>query len=82
MSELQTSDIVVIGAGPNGLAAGCYLQRAGLEVLVLERRPDEIVGGGATSEEVTLPGFRHNMGAVWMGGTLMSRVHKQLDLRK
>ena len=40
MPETQTCDVVIIGAGPNGLAAGCYLQRAGANVLVLERRAD------------------------------------------
>lgn len=40
-------DAVIIGAGHNGLVAACYLQRAGLRVLVLER--NEHIGGATTS---------------------------------
>jgi phytoene dehydrogenase-like protein len=51
-------DVVVAGAGHNSLICAAYLSRAGLRVLVLERA--ERAGGDATTEEVTLPGFRHD----------------------
>ena len=50
-----------MGAGPNGLAAAITLQRTGLSVLLVEGK--ETVGGGLRSAELTLPGFRHDIGA-------------------
>jgi phytoene dehydrogenase-like protein len=52
---MNQHDIVIIGGGHNGLVAACYLAKAGLKTLVLERR--EIVGGSAVTEEIH-PGFR------------------------
>lgn len=52
-------DVVVVGAGPNGLSAAIRMQQAGLSVLVLEGK--ETVGGGTRTAELTLPGFKHDI---------------------
>jgi phytoene dehydrogenase-like protein len=51
-------DVVVAGAGHNSLVTAAYLSRAGLRCLVLEAR--ESIGGDASTEELTLPGFLHD----------------------
>jgi phytoene dehydrogenase-like protein len=51
-------DVIVVGSGPNGLAAAITLARAGRDVLLIEGR--DTVGGGVRTEELTLPGFRHD----------------------
>ncbi|QKZ11205.1 phytoene desaturase family protein [Spirosoma sp. KUDC1026] len=55
----STYDAVVVGSGPNGLAAAITLQQKGLSVLVIEGKPT--IGGGLRSAELTLPGFVHDI---------------------
>lgn len=75
---MTTFDIIVIGAGHNGLVAACYLAKAGLKTLVLERR--EVIGGAAVTEEL-YPGFRCSTLA-HTAGPLSQSVVDDLDLQR
>ncbi|WP_350348990.1 NAD(P)/FAD-dependent oxidoreductase [Agromyces sp. G08B096] len=73
-------DAVVVGAGPNGLAAAVTLARAGLSVRVYERNPTP--GGGARTAEVTLPGFRHDICSAVHPLALASRFFREFGLAR
>ena len=60
---MQSADIIIIGGGPNGLTAGAYLAKAGLQVLVLDCNQE--LGGGLATEMVTFPGFLTNTHAIY-----------------
>ncbi len=56
---MSTYDAIVVGSGPNGLAAAITMQQAGLSVLLMEGK--ETIGGGLRTAEITLPGYLHDI---------------------
>jgi phytoene dehydrogenase-like protein len=73
-----TYDVIIIGAGHNGLVAGAYLAKAGRKVLILER--SEIVGGCCITEE-TWPGFKVST-AAYVNSLLRPEIIRDLELKK
>lgn len=72
------SDAVVVGSGPNGLAAAIHLARQGLSVHVIEAA--STFGGGARTSELTLPGFRHDVCSAVHPLALASPFFRSLEL--
>ena len=72
-------DAVVIGSGPNGLAAAIKLQQAGLSVLLLEGKNE--IGGGLRTAELTLPGFKHDICSAIHPMALASPFFRTLPLQ-
>ena len=69
-------DVIIVGAGHNGLVCACYLAKGGLKVKVLERRG--VVGGAAVTEEFH-PGFRNSV-AAYTVSLLQAKVIRELRL--
>ena len=70
-------DAIVVGAGPNGLAAALTLARAGRSVRVYEAAAT--IGGGTRTAELTLPGFRHDICSTILPLTLASPFLRTID---
>src|SRR5271166_1650549 len=71
-------DAVVVGSGPNGLAAAIALARGGASVLVVEAEHE--VGGGTRSAELTLPGFTHDVCSAVHPFGVLSPFFRELHL--
>ncbi|HEY3277248.1 MAG TPA: NAD(P)/FAD-dependent oxidoreductase [Syntrophorhabdaceae bacterium] len=71
-------DAVVVGSGPNGLAAAVTIAQAGRSVLLIEAK--ETIGGGTRTQELTLPGFHHDVCAAIHPLALASPFFRFLDL--
>jgi phytoene dehydrogenase-like protein len=73
---VNSCDVILIGGGHNGLVCAAYLAKAGMKVIVLERR--DVVGGAAVTEEFH-PGFRNSV-AAYTVSLLQPKVIADLDL--
>jgi phytoene dehydrogenase-like protein len=80
MSQHSKYDAIVVGSGPNGLAAAITLAQAGLAVAVFEAK--ETLGGGSRSMELTLPGFIHDVCSAVHPLALDSSFFRSLPLER
>ncbi len=80
VSKNTEYDAVVVGSGPNGLSAAVRLSQEGLKVLVLEAK--STIGGGTRTQELTEPGFFHDVCAAVLPTTVGSPFLESLELEK
>src|SRR5690242_11833492 len=80
IADKRDYDAIVIGSGPNGLAAAITLQHAGLSVLLVEAK--ETIGGGLRSAEFTLPNFIHDVCSAIHPLAIASPFFKSLPLQQ
>ena len=78
MTSRSEYDAMVVGSGPNGLVAAITIAQAGRSVIVLEAK--NTIGCGTRTEELTLPGFRHDVCSAIHPLALMSPFFRSLDL--
>jgi phytoene dehydrogenase-like protein len=80
MRQAGAYDVVIVGAGPNGLSAAILLARAGLSTVVIEGSTQP--GGGCRSEALTLPGFVHDTCSTVHPLGMSSRFFRSLGLER
>ena len=80
MSDSVLYDVAVIGGGHNGLTSACYLAKAGLKVVVLERR--HLVGGAVCTQTDLIPGYRIDVGSSVHIMIHLTPVVRELELEK
>lgn len=76
----ESPDFIIVGGGTNGLAAAAYLGKEGYSSLVIERQ--SYLGGGAITQELTLPMFKHDVFATSINIWRASSIQQDLELEK